>query len=184
MPRVLGIDLGKNLGWAVVGQGAPRFGTIQVVSQWSPLGDCLLVLEERLHKLILQHRPDILATAIQFVNPKQATPINLIPMFSGFGILNMMAASMKLPIQMIFEGDARAAFLGRGNTPKGSANKKAAVMRACEERGWMVKTDHEADALCVASAALERTDPRRAHETTPLFQAAATMRARRPKKAA
>lgn len=180
MTAILAIDLGRTVGWGLVGrQPMPIWGSAMVVKQWSPLGASLLVLEDRLHKLITRLKPDMLATATQFFDVRNAATTNLIPLYTQFGILNMMAETMRLPIMMVEESMARSAFLGRGNTPRGSKAKKAAVIRACEERGWMVTDDHQADALCVATYAQARANPARAYETTPLFNAAATMRARR-----
>ncbi len=179
MPAVLGIDLGKHLGFGLVGRGKPVSGTFEICQRWAPLGPNLLKLEERLHGLIVQHKPDILATAIQFVNLRQATTLNLVPIFGGFAVLNMLAAATGLPLEFTYEGSARGAFIGAGMVPKGSAKIKEAVIRACRDRGWPATDEHAADALCVASWALGKAVPGRAYETTPLFQAAPTMRLRR-----
>lgn len=185
MPAILTVDLGRDLGWSLIGRGpVALFGTIKVVSQWSPLGASLLVLENKLHKLILRHKPDQLAAATQFFDRRSASTTNLIPLYTQFGILLMMAETMHLPTQLIDESQARRALLGDGMTPKGSKNKKAAVMRALQTMGYDVQTDHEADALCVGFLATEKANPARAYEHTPLFAAAATMRQRRARKAA
>lgn len=182
---ILTVDLGRDLGWSLIGRHpVPLFGTIKVVSQWSPLGASLLVLEDKLHKLILRHKPDRIAVATQFFDPRNASTANLIPLYTQFGILFMIAECMKLHVEPIDEGQARRALLGAGMTPKGSKNKKAAVMRAFQDRGLNVQTDHEADALCVGFYAMEKAAPARAYENTPLFAAAATMRQRRARKAA
>lgn len=184
MPAILTFDLGKDLGWSLLGRPIPLFGTVKVVSQWSPLGACLLVLEDKLHKLILRHKPDQLAAATQFFDPRKASTNSLIPLYTQFGILLMMAETMRLPISMIEESQAVRALLGAGMTPKGSKNKKAAVMRALTGMGYDVQTDHEADALCVGMLAMGRALPASSYELTPLFTAAATMGARRTGKAA
>ena len=183
MPAVLGIDLGKQLGFGLVGRGRPISGSHEICKKWAPLGENLLKLEARLHSLIVQHRPDVLATAIQFVNLRQASTFNLVPIFGGFAVLNMLAAAIGLPLEFTFEGAARRAFLGTGMVPKTSPKIKAAVIRACQQRGWPATDEHAADALCVASWAHGRLVPGRSYETTPLFQAAPTMRLRRQRAA-
>lgn len=184
MPTSLTVDLGKDVGWARFDGQRPTFGTVPIVSEWSPLGACLLVLEDKLHKLILRHKPGLIVVATQFFNVRNASTENLIPLYAQFGILLMLAETMRIPVMFIQESQARRALLGAGMTPKGSKAKKAAVMRALIAMGYDVKTDHEADALCVGMKAQAEINPARSYELTPLFHAAATMRARRTKRAA
>ncbi len=184
MPAVLGIDLGKNLGFGLVGRGQPVSGIHVICKKWAPLGPNLLMLEDRLHSLIVKHKPDILATASQFVNLHKATTDNLIPIFSCFGVLNMLAAATGIPLMFTYEGTARTAFLGDGMVPQGTEKAKGAIYQGCLDRGWRACGLDASDALCVASWAHGKATPGMAHETTPLFQAAPTMRIRRPKRAA
>lgn len=191
MTAVLGIDLGKTTGWGLLGRPKVLSGSFEVVKRWAPLGAQLLTLEACLHGLIARHRPDVLACAKPFVRRGAGgamidTPQNLVPMFAGFAVLHMLAAAMGVPLETIEESDARSIMLGR-DMPQGSARVKLAIWNACRARGWPVEDGdghHDTDALCVGSAIVERLDPARAYETTPLFQAMPTMRMRRGRRAA
>lgn len=178
MPRVLSFDLGKTLGFGLLEPGQPaRSGSYEIVKKWSPFGDALVILENRLNGLIILHQPTHLAVARPFVRRGVGgamidTPQNLVPMFGAFAIMHRLAAMCGLPVRQIEESDARSIMLGE-DMPQASAPLKAAIMQACRDRGWPVKDDHAGDALCIASAILERLQPSKAHQTTPLFQAAA-----------
>lgn len=183
MPKILGIDLGKDTGWGLLGDGRPRFGTLKIVSQWQPFGDCMLVLEDKLHKLILKQRPDRIAVARPFVRKSKGkmydTPQNLLPMYGAFTTLMMLAATMKIPVDVVEEGAARSRLVGKNMLRRKSADAKADVMLAWVSRGLDVKTSHEGDALCVAMEGRAMAVRGREYETTPLFEAAATVRPRR-----
>lgn len=173
MPRVLAFDLGKHLGFGLLGVGDPVSGSREILKRWSPLGPSFLILEDMLLSLINQHNPDVLAVALPFVRlgPRASmidTPQNLVPMFGAFAILNRVAAVKCLRLETIEESDARSIMLGR-DLPWKSAAIKAAIIQACRDRGWPCCDDHAGDALCIAAAILERLDPGQAYQTTPLF---------------
>lgn len=191
--RVLAFDIGKTLGFGLLGGERTLSGSHEIVKRWTPLGESLLKLEDRMHSLILAHKPNVLACARPFVRERQwkptveafleqryDTPLNLVPMFSGYGFLHGLAAAVGLRLELIEESDARSILLGN-MLPQRSDKVKAAVMQACRDRGWPVTDDHAGDALCVAAAITERLDPAQSYEMTPLFQAAPTMRQRRRK---
>lgn len=187
MTGVLGIDLGKNLGWGLVGRPRVLSGCIHVVDRWSPYGAKFLQLESALHKLVKKHRPEFIGVARPFVRlDKDAvqyndTTQNLVPMFGAFVVLNMVATAMGVRVIAVEEGDARSRFMGAGNLNQASYISKEQIRRACEQRGWAPTTSllDETDALCVGSCAWEIVSKGLEYEMTPLFQAAApTMPAR------
>lgn len=198
MTRVLAIDLGKTMGFGLLGGKRVLFGSREVVKRWSPYGASFLGLWAAIQALIDTHKPDYIAVARPFVRldmPEPApgqpedpfrkyndTTQNLVPMFGGFVVLHMVAAKNCKPVEVVEESAARSLMLGEGMCPRASARAKAAVMQACRDRGWLVEDDHAGDALCVGAAVLERLEPGQAHETTPLFIAAQP--ARKPRKAA
>lgn len=182
--RVLGIDLGKQMGFGLLGGAAVLSGSREVVKKWAPFGPSWLILEGRLQELIDQHKPDILGVARPFVRRGRGgamvdTPQNLVPMFGQFAIFHRTAAVNRLRVEEFEESDARSIMLGR-DMPFGSERLKAAIIQACRDRGWPCCDDHAGDALCIAAAVLERLNPRQAHQTTPLF----TTAQRRRRKAA
>jgi Holliday junction resolvasome RuvABC endonuclease subunit len=181
MGKILGVDLGKQTGWGWFNKSTYRFGTVKIVSQWQPYGACMLVLEDRLHQLILQHRPEVIAVARPFVRKGKVsfdTTQNLLPMFGSFIVLSMLASAMHIPLEVVEEGEARSSLVGKKMLRRKSAHAKEDVIRAWRSRGVEVANDHEADALCVALEAERRMLGKRGYETSPLWDAAATMAAR------
>lgn len=183
---VLSFDLGRHLGFALLGPGVVRSGSREILKTWQPFGAAIIILENRLQALIDQHKPDVLGTARPFVRRGRLgsmvdTPQNLVPMFGAFTILHRVAEINMLPLEIIQESDARSAMLGKGNMPRGSDALKKAIIQSCRDRGWPACNDHAGDALCIAAAVMEKIRPGYAHETTPLF--ATAPRARRKKAA-
>lgn len=178
MLRVLSIDIGKQLGFGLLGPGVTvRSGSLEILQSWHPLGAAALTFENRVGGLIDQHQPTHLAVARPFVRRFRGkmidTPDNLVPMFGAFMVLHRLAAVRGLPPPLVMqESDARSHLVGKNMMMAKSAAIKKAVMQACRDRGWPCRDDHAGDALCVAAAALEQLQPSRAHQTTPLFVAA------------
>ena len=111
------------------------------------------------------------------------TPDNLVPMFGAFVLLHRLAQVRGLPLLVEQESDARSHLVGKNMMMAKSEAIKKAVMQACRDRGWPCRDDHAGDALCIAAAALERLQPKKAHQTTPLFIAASGAGKRRRKAA-
>lgn len=187
--KTLAFDLGRQLGFAVLGGREVLSGSHEIVKRWSPLGASLLKLEDRLYSLIKLHKPNAVAVARPFVRQGSGgrmidTPQNLVPMYCGFGCLNMLCAAMGIHLEVVDENEARRQFVGEGNLPAKSEAIKAAIMWECRNRGWVCRDNHAGDAICVAAAAIEKMDPDKSYEMTPLFMAAPTVRARRKAKKA
>lgn len=167
--KAMGLDLGKNLGFGLLGgRNGVLSGSYQVLKSWSPLGAAVITMEIRLQALIDKHRPDVIGVARPF-SKRGDTPQNLAPMYAAFTTLHRVAFINKIPLEVIQESDARSAFLGDGNMPRGSEALKKAVHQACRDRGWLARDFECSDALCIASATLDRRKPSRVHETTPLW---------------
>lgn len=177
--RVLGADLGRNCGHGFLAPGIVRSGSRELFKKWSPFGDALLILEAHLQGLIDKFKPDILGVARPFTR-RGDTPMNLLPMYGGFAIMHRLAATNHLPIEIIQESDARLMMLGKGNMPNKSAALKLAINRACKARNWPACNEEASDALCIAAAVLEKRQPSRAHQTTPLFATAPRARRKKP----
>lgn len=185
MVRLLAIDIGKQMGFGLIGPGVEtRSGSREILKTWHPLGDAALVFEAKVGELIDLHCPTHMAVARPFVRRFRGkmidTPDNLVPMFGAFMVLHRLAAVRGLPPPLVIqESDARSHLVGKNMLAAKSAVIKEAVIRACRDRGWPVCDDHAADALCIAAAALERLQPRRAHQTTPLFIASQAQKQKR-----
>ena len=183
--RVLGIDAGLTFGFGIVGHGFRTVsGSHRVKGDSTQLGTAGNDFKRILRVLINAHKPDVVAFAKPFIGSTNARPVfikgkqvwiksNPIPPHAIRGLMSfctlveMTAADLNMECYEVSEPDARKAFLGK--TPRKSADIKLAVMAACRLRGWQVKDNHAADALCVASFVLDSLDLARAHRNTPLF---------------
>jgi Holliday junction resolvasome RuvABC endonuclease subunit len=170
MPKILTIDNGKVLGFALLEGAKASSGSFKVLDTWTPLGEKALIYERFVRALIEQHRPDVIGTAAQFVS-RFTTTDNGVPLFWAFGCVLKLAAELGIRSEIIIEAEARRAILGE-KMPKGSKAKKRAVWQACLDRGWRCTNYDASDALCIALAVQERLQPKKAHQTTPLFIAA------------
>lgn len=189
MVLVLALDIGKNLGFGLLGNVSSevKSGSLEILKTWHPLGTAALTFETRVCALIDKFKPTHLAVARPFVRYSRGrmidTPDNLVPMFGAFMLLHRIAAARGLPLLVEQESQARSHLVGKNMLMAKSEAVKLAVIQACRDRGWPCRDDHAGDALCIAAAALERLQPKRAHQTTPLFIAAGTPPKRRRKTA-
>lgn len=167
MIRVLTIDNGKTLGFALLVGATAVTGSRKVLESWTPFGEKALIYERTVRGLIVEHRPDVIGTAAQFVS-RFTTTDNGVPLFWAFGCVLKLAAEMGIRSEIIVEGEARSTLLGE-KLPKGSEAKKRATWQACLDRGWRCTNYDASDALCIALAVQERLCPKRAHQNTPLF---------------
>lgn len=180
MVRVLALDIGKNLGFGLLDSASPevKSGSLEILQTWHPLGAAALTFERRVEELIDKFKPTHIAVARPFVRRGRGgvmvdTPDNLVPMFGAFVLLHRIVQVRGLPPLMVEqESDARSHLVGKNMMMAKSVAIKRAVMQACRDRGWPCRDDHAGDALCIAAAALERLQPKKAHQTTPLFIAA------------
>ena len=176
MVRVLSLDIGKQLGFGLLDSASSevKSGSLEILQTWQPYGASGLIFEGRVGALIDKFKPTHLAVARPFVRYARGkmidTPDNLVPMFGAFFLLHRLAATRKMPLLVEQESDARSHLVGKNMMMAKSEAIKKAVIQACRDRGWPARDDHAGDALCIAAAALERLQPRRAHQTTPLFQ--------------
>ena len=188
MVRLLAIDIGKQLGFGLLAPDEVRSGSLEILQTWHPLGASSLTFEDRVGALVDKYRPTHMAVARPFVRRGRGgvmidTPDNLVPMFGAFVLLHRLAQVRGLPLLVEQESDARSHLVGKNMMMAKSEAIKKAVMQACRDRGWPCRDDHAGDALCIAAAALERLQPKKAHQTTPLFIGASAPPKRRRKAA-
>ena len=100
-----------------------------------------------------------------FIQP--IAPENIRPLMGFTTIIEMIADELRIRCIEVEESSARADFLEV--VPRKSKDIKSAVVQACRDRGWPCPDNHTADALCVGTFVLNKLDPSRAHERTPLF---------------
>ncbi len=168
--RVFTIDNGKTLGFALLVGANASTGSHSLFKNWHPLGEKALIYERHVRGLILENRPDVIGTAAQFVS-RNTTTDNGVPLFWAFGCVLKLAAELGIRSEIVNEGEARSKLLNE-KIPRGSLAKKQATWQALLDRGWRCTNYDASDALCIAVAVQERLQPKRAHQTTPLFLAA------------
>jgi hypothetical protein len=187
-PRVLALDAGMTMGFGALGGGSPpSSGSRRLRGDARHLGIAGRHCDEVVRQLILAERPDVIAFASPFVGQmwdakrKRFIPIqpdSIRPLMSFLTIVEMICDELRIRCVEVSENECRSAFL-EGKVPCGTEAIKAAVIRACHQRGWPATDDHAADSLCVASRALEIVEPSTSHETTPLFTVAKPARKKR-----
>jgi len=170
MPRVLALDPGFRLGHGFL--GGPRLrarsGSHAIKGSSEQMGEAFRFLRPLVLRLIKQYRPEVIVVALPFIG-RMVTPVQLRPIFGFDCMIQIIADEAGVPFRRIHESDARKAFMG--GVPRKSKFIKEAVMAECRSRGWPACDNHAADALCVASFMMEKMEPKKSHEMTPLFAA-------------
>lgn len=178
--RILAFDPGMNFGYGGIGGHlGVQSGSRRLRGGASQMGITMRHADQVIRELILSQRPQVLAFASPFIGMRGGRPIQpdaIRPLMGLMAKIEEIAEELKIRCIELSEPECRRAFLN--NVPRKSADIKKAVMRACRERGWPCMDDHSADALCVASRALEIIAPDTAHEITPLFATAPAKRRR------
>lgn len=176
--RVLAIDGGLTLGFGALGGGKePTSGSRRLRGDARHLGIAGRHCDEVIRQLILAERPQVIAFAAPFVGSKKGKPIqpdSIRPLMSFLTIVEMVCDELKIRCIELDEPECRRAFMTA--VPRKSEDIKAAVMRACRQRGWPCTDNHAGDALCVAARALEIVAPDASHEMTPLFSTATAVK--------
>lgn len=184
MTRVLAIDAGLTFGYGAVGGGPVRSGSHRLRGGTGELGITGRHFDELFRQLLLRERPTVVCFASPFIGTIGPKPIfkdgqriwtpgrgidprALRPLMGMIFLVDMICEELRIRCVEVDEPDARRAFLTK--VPRKSKDIKAAVMRACDLRGWPNTDNHAADALCVASFVLEKVEPGSAHKLTPLF---------------
>lgn len=175
--RVLAIDAGFTIGFGALGGGRlATSGSRRVRGTARQMGVAGRHCDEIVRQLILQERPGVVAFAAPFVgqiyDPKRKRfipiqPDSIRPLMSFLTVIEMVCDELKIRCIELDEPAARRAFMTA--VPRKSKQIKLAVQKACRQRGWPFPDEHAADALCIASHALELVEPESAHLTTPLF---------------
>lgn len=150
MQRSLNLDMSGHIGWALLEPGhVPRFDTWQLppeeIGRYGRMGADLFVW---LTDLVTLLQPDVLAAEAPII-PNKYTDLNttehtVIKLTGLVWTAELVAHRAAIPFLRVHNDDAKMALLGRTRNVK-----KIQMVGACHERGWMVATDHEADAIGV-----------------------------------
>lgn len=166
--RVLAIDAGFTLGYGFLASGKKHAlsGSWTIKGGSEQMGEAFRSVRKVFLGLIEKDRPDVIVTAMPFIG-RLVSPVQLRPIFGFDCLIQDLADEYGIRFERIREVEARKAFIG--GVPRKSKDIKAAVIGECRSRGWPACDSHAADALCVASYMLDKLEPARSHERTPLF---------------
>lgn len=177
MIRVVAFDAGLNLGYAALGGDvAVASGSYRLGGGARDMGTTMRNADRRIREVIGRERPGLIAFAAPFVGQVRVkgklqpiNPDNIRPLFGVLAKIEEVGAELRIACIELDEPECRRAFMT--GVPRKSKDIKAAVIKACRQRGWPCTDEHAADALCVGAWALELRVPKSSHQTTPLFQA-------------
>lgn len=163
--KVLALDISTNIGFAVGSSAAkPVFGTHRLPKPLDPddFGSRFAAFDLWLGEAIAFHEP----TVIVFESPIPPRGNNLVTMWSTIRILiglvsiaEMAASHGGVDCEEVAVPTWKKSFTGSGRADKRD------VMARCRQLGFMVRTDHEADAIGILSHTLH------AHHQAPCWDA-------------
>ena len=172
MTDILAIDVATKTGFArgVVGS-VPDFGTINFGKMPGDGNRIFGAALEWMHEMIEVKPPDIVILEAMLPPDamKNKTSRQVRDRLAGLhGIIRAVAFRHKVgEVAEGTVGDVRAHFLGVRNLRRLDAKK--AVIDRCQDLGWDVANDNEADALALWSYACGLIDPASALRVSPLF---------------
>ena len=161
MSRLLALDLGTRIGWALLQRGTPpRFGTLDLPT--APEGEHQ-VRFALLHAWLVRLRNEPGFDALAFEQPilprragELATTLDTLSLLWGLAaVAQLFAGQHDLPCQAVAVREAKKVL-----TDKALATKDEMVVAALKVMNWKVANDHEADAGAVGLVAYERIWPR------------------------
>jgi Holliday junction resolvasome RuvABC endonuclease subunit len=164
---ILALDLAKTIGWARSTTRAPIIGS-RTFEGRKPLADFRVWLNAE----IVQHRVETLAIEGIFVG---MNPLSTLTLAMMHGVAHEVAQSRNLRVMVMTQGEWRRHFLGPVSVPKGYVKDKRRrwlkneARKACARKGWLVKSDDEADAAGILDYALAKLDPHYGVASAPLF---------------
>jgi Holliday junction resolvasome RuvABC endonuclease subunit len=164
---VLALDLAKCTGWARSTGHAPVISK-RVFEGRRALADFRVWLNGE----VVAHRIETLAIEGLFVGINSQSALTLAYMH---GVAHEVAQGRNLRVIVMTAGEWRNHFLGRVSPPKGlTASRRRTWLKKqaramCERKGWLVRTDDEADAAGILDYALAKLDPHYGVASAPLF---------------
>ncbi len=152
---ILAIDPGtEGFGWAVgAAHLRPKWGTYEPVKTRDDLATFLVDTRTFLYSLFQRYR----VTEVVYESPvlnRFNNVYTIRKMFALGGLIEVECHDAGLGVFEAAPGTVRRHFLGKGMTPRKSEEIKRAVMTRCKQLGWVVETDHEADALAILDYSL------------------------------
>jgi hypothetical protein len=167
MAKLLGLDMSQQVGWVLFEHGCPpRFGTWKdgpkipepdhkvgyVNGEYGPFGNALFAW---LSGMVSVHHPDAIAAEAPLVPNKYGggpdTSTHTVIFLTGLvWTAETIANRSGARFLRVHHEDAKMALVGRAKNVK-----KVHMKARCHEKGWLVATEHEADAIGVGLHANE-----------------------------
>lgn len=167
--KVLGFDVGFNLGWGVVQHDGPvSSGTIKIPGSVINFGLSMFEAEKEIRQVVARVVPRLIIVAepwVQHSPPPTATALRPIMAFEGL----VEKIGYEAGIEVIEENEARVR--GYFKIPsRPHIKKNVAVAQYCAAMGWPADSEHSGDALVMAAYGLGLRVPDRQHELLPMFR--------------
>lgn len=145
---ILGIDPGlERVGWGVVRREGSRLASIAhgcVMTPRIAVPDRLAIIGEDIEALILEHKPDALATERQIFAANKTTALDVA---KALGVVLLLGARHGLPWAEYTPPEVKKAVTGQGNADKRQVTFMVRRLLALSEDP---KPDDVADALAIA----------------------------------
>jgi Holliday junction resolvasome RuvABC endonuclease subunit len=178
--NVLALDPGSQTGFAYgyPGCNAPRSGNIRLDSK-SANGRRFCVLEGRIRHLIAAYEIDEIYVEAPFIQTDPSKfDIKVVRLGYGYQAAILMAGEKEgigpEKIFLVEPGVWRKSVLGRAMAPKGTENSrewlKLEAVKACDKRGWPIRSQDEAEACLLWEYGSELSRPGSTIQRLPLFE--------------
>ena len=168
--RLLSLDIATKLGWCHgdTGGGDPVSGVHALPKTGEELGPFLHSYGHWLKKLLETERIERVIFEEAIMPSGMTNLTTLLKLYGLIGMTETVCYTKQIPVFQIAAGTWKKAFCGRGNFGK-SAKPYPPIAR-CQEMGWTVKDDNEADARGIWVTAVQRIDASSAMRFDPLFR--------------
>lgn len=181
--KTLALDLATNIGFALGDRsGVSLSGSRRLPSTGDDLGQFGRAFRDWFIKGLRRHKPERVAYEQPMLRGDQ-TNLNTLRKLYGLAFMVETITGDKdlgfdIPTVEVNNGDWIKHFLGAGNVPRGSDERKKKVFRMCGIRGWRPEDYDEGDALGILDYVLATESAEFAMQATPLFGTAVPLTAK------
>lgn len=156
MSSLLALDIATVIGFAAgVPGGNPIWGSYRPAPPGSDEGQVFLAAERWLTQKVAIICPTLIYAEDQYIavggDKKRGGGINIATVRRLYGlraVCALVCARYEIRLRWVSAGTVQRFFLPNSGRMK-RAEKKAATIRVCHDRGWNVETEDEADGVAV-----------------------------------
>jgi hypothetical protein len=173
--KTLALDLATNIGFALGDRtGVILSGSRRLPKTGEDLGRFGRAFRDWLITGLKRHKPELIVFESPNLHGAQTNVNTLRKLYGLPFMLEAIAGDVEIfnnpiPVSEANSSDWISHFLGKGNVPRKSEDRKKAVFRMCGVRGWNPQDFDEGDALAILDYALATASAEHALQATPLF---------------